>query len=146
MNTHLAIERNPEHQRTIQACFSSPLPHAENWTMDNYLLKFESWAHLNLDEINQRLNINYHQTDRKKCLQFCIFSFVMLNTPSLCTASPTCNTDPPLTPGVCVEPMEPGITMKHSKWQDRSRPSNFHSCCCFSGFQKLWCFKKFGKT
>lgn len=80
MNTHLAIQRNPEHQRTIQACFSSPLPHAENWTLDNYALKFESWAHLNLDEINQRLNINYHQTDRKKRLQFCIFSFVMLNT------------------------------------------------------------------
>lgn len=97
INTYLAIQRNTEQPRTIQACFSSSLPHGENWTMDNYAVKFESSAHLNLDEINQRLNINYHQSDRKECFKFCIFLFVMLNTPSLSTALPTCNTDLPLT-------------------------------------------------
>lgn len=97
INTYLATQTNTEQPRTIQACFSSPLPHGENWTMDNYALKFKSSAHLNLDEINQRLNINYHQSDRKECFKFCIFLFVMLNTPSLSAALPTCNTDLPLT-------------------------------------------------
>lgn len=103
MNPYLAIQRITEQQRIIQACFSSPLPHGENWTMDNYALKFESSAHLNLDEINQRLNINYHQIDRKECIKFCIFLFAMLNTSSLSTAFPTCNTDLPLTPILYVE-------------------------------------------
>lgn len=74
--------------------------------MDNYALKFESSAHPNLDEINQCLNINYHQIDRKECLKFCIFLFMTLNLPSLSTAFPTCNTDLPLTP-VCVLYVEP---------------------------------------
>lgn len=73
--------------------------------MDNYALKFESSAHLNLDELNQRLNINYHQIDRKECLKFCIFLVVMLNMPSLSTPFPTCNTDLPLTPILYVEPI-----------------------------------------
>lgn len=103
MNPYLGIQRITEQQRIIQACFSSPLPHGENPTMDNYALKFESSAHLNLDEINQRLNINYHQIDRKECIKFCIFLFAMLNTSSLSTAFPTCNTDLPLTPILYVE-------------------------------------------
>lgn len=73
--------------------------------MDNYALKFESSAHLNLDEINQRLNINYHQSDRKEHLKFCIFLFMMLNVPSLSKAFPPCNTHLPLSPILYVEPI-----------------------------------------
>lgn len=38
--------------------------------LDNYVLKFETSAHLNLDEINQGLNINYTQIDTKELLSY----------------------------------------------------------------------------
>lgn len=36
--------------------------------LDNYVLKFETSAHLNLDEINHGLNINYTQVSMKESL------------------------------------------------------------------------------